>query len=192
MTPPQYLRGPPRGCGPTVEYLRCDLCVNAVKVLSDYLFVRVNVLSACSATSDHWAPLALTHSAVCGRFPLFSQHNLMDTEWPWLTAVYVRSPPDSGATATVQQGASEESTFWLLACSGALLSQRSVLVAAPCVLDKATQRILQPAQVRVVLGTQHRKSTERHQNLHHLRVGDAPLVGKSFESLVLFDLSCLS
>lgn len=86
---------------------------------------------------------------------------------------------------SVHQGASEESTFWLLACSGALLSQRSVLVAARCVLDKDTLRSLQPAQVRVVLGTQYQASTDRLKTLHHLRVRHALLVRKSIESFVL-------
>lgn len=87
---------------------------------------------------------------------------------------------------SVHQGASEESTFWLLACSGALLSQRGVLVAARCVLDKDTQRSLQPAQVRVVLGTQYKASTDRLKTLPHLRVRRALLVRKSIESFVLF------
>lgn len=87
---------------------------------------------------------------------------------------------------SVHQGASEESTFWLLACSGALLSQRDVLVAARCVLDKDTLRSLQPAQVRVVLGTQYQASTDRLKTLPHLRVRRALLVRKSIESFVLF------
>lgn len=120
--------------------------------------------------------------AVCGRLQFFSPHNLTDTQWPWHTAIYVRSPPDLAAaeprprqaTMSVHQGASEESSFWLLACSGALLSQRGVLVAAPCVLDKDTQRSLQPAQVRVVLGTQYQ--AHRPKTPHHLRVRRALLV----------------
>lgn len=75
---------------------------------------------------------------------------------------------------SVHQGASEESTFWLLACSGALLSQRSVLVAARCVLDKDKQRSLQPDQVRVVLGTQYQ--TDELKTMRHLRVRRALLV----------------
>lgn len=123
-------------------------------------------------------------SAVCGRFNAFSLHNLTDTQWPWHTAIYIRSPPDHtaasprphGATMSFQQGASEESTFWLLACSGALLSQRSVLVAAQCVVDKDKQQTLQPVQVRVVLGMHHQTSKDRLRGLHHLRVQHALLV----------------
>lgn len=132
--------------------------------------------------SPSWHFQSSGGSAVCGRFHPFSPHNLTDTQWPWHTAIYVRSPPDPaakprprGATMSVHQGASEESTFWLLACSGALLSQRSVLVAAPCVLDTDTQRSLEAAQVRVVLGTQRRAATDELKT-QRLQVRRAPLV----------------
>lgn len=140
--------------------------------------------TALSFQFDHLSDLSSSsgRSAACGRFHLFSPHNLTDTQWPWHTAIYVRSPPDlaankprlRGATMSVHQGASEESTFWLLACSGALLSQRTVLVAARCVLDKDTQRSLQPDQVRVVLGTQYQ--TDELKTMRHLRVRRALLV----------------
>lgn len=87
-----------------------------------------------------------------------------------------------------QQGASEESTFWLLACSGALLSQRSILVAAQCVVDKDKQQTLQPVQVRVVLGMHHQTSKDRLRGLHHLRVQYTLLVWKSIKSFVAFYL----
>ncbi|KAE8297594.1 Inactive serine protease PAMR1 [Larimichthys crocea] len=114
----------------------------------------------------------------CGKLDTFSLHNLTDTQWPWHAAIYIRSPPDHtasthgphGATLSIQQGASEESTFWYLACSGALLTQRSVLVAAQCVVDKDKQQTLHPAQVKVVIGVQ--TSTDRLKSLHHLRVSD--------------------
>lgn len=127
----------------------------------------------------------LTHSSplcclptVCGKFNTFSLHNLTDTRWPWHAAIYIRSPPDHTASTrrprgigmSIQQGASEESSFWYLACSGALLTQRSVLVAARCVLDKDGQRAVHPAHVKVVIGVQHQTSRHRMKSLHHLRV----------------------
>uniref|UniRef100_A0A3Q3JMY0 Uncharacterized protein n=1 Tax=Monopterus albus TaxID=43700 RepID=A0A3Q3JMY0_MONAL len=71
--------------------------------------------------------------------------NLTDTPWPWHAAIYIRSPPDL-------TGTSEESSFWYLACSGALLTQRSVLVTAQCVVDKDKQGPLHPAHMKVVIG----------------------------------------
>uniref|UniRef100_A0A3Q4AVI4 Uncharacterized protein n=1 Tax=Mola mola TaxID=94237 RepID=A0A3Q4AVI4_MOLML len=106
--------------------------------------------------------------------------NLTDTQWPWHAAIYVRSPPDhtaspdgpQGAAMSVHQGASEESTFWFLACSGALLTQRSILVAAQCVADEDKRQPLQPAQVKVVIDTRSQKSKDRPKGLHHLTVSD--------------------
>lgn len=128
----------------------------------------------------------LTHSplwllpplTVCGKVNTSRAHDLSDTQWPWHAAIYIRSPPDHtpnthrprGTTTSVQQGASEESTFWSLACSGALLTQRSVLVAAQCVVDKNKLQTLHPAHVKVVIGRKHQGSSSRLKGLHHLRV----------------------
>lgn len=124
---------------------------------------------------------------VCGKFNNFSLHNLTETQWPWHVAVYIRSPPDSSSTVSppgtamfVQQGDSEESTFWVLACSGALLSQRSVLVAAQCVVDGDERRTLQPAHMRVVMGVHHqRKSLRQLMVLNDLHVILFPLSAQS-------------
>lgn len=124
---------------------------------------------------------------VCGKFSNFSPPNLTETQWPWHVAVYIRSPPDPsstvrapGAAMFVQQGDSEESTFWVLACSGALLSQRSILVAAQCVVDRDKQQTLQPAHVRVVMGVHHhRKSLRRLTVPHDLHVRPFPLSAQS-------------
>lgn len=114
---------------------------------------------------------------VCGKFTSFSPNNLTETQWPWHAAIYIRSPPDPSSTAQppgvamfVQQGDSEESTFWVLACSGALLSQRSILVAAHCVVDGDKQQTLPPAQVRVVMGVHDQTSRDQRKSLRRLTV----------------------
>lgn len=124
---------------------------------------------------------------VCGKFNNFSPPNLTETQWPWHVAIYIRSPPDPsntvrlpGAAMFVQQGDSEESTFWVLACSGALLSQRSILVAAQCVVDGDKRQTVQPAHIRVVMGVHHqRKSLRRLMVLHDLHVRRFPLLAQS-------------
>ncbi|XP_035020888.1 inactive serine protease PAMR1 isoform X1 [Hippoglossus stenolepis] len=138
--------------------------------------------------SGRWSGRHVSCSPVCGKFDTFSPQNLSETQWPWHAAVYVRSPPDRTARGHRSQGvsggreASEESTFWLLACSGALLAQRSVLVAARCVVDKDEQRPLHPAHVKVVIGVQqqHQASRAQSKSLHHLRVSDI-LVHPNFD-----------
>lgn len=126
---------------------------------------------------NFWHTISLLWLTVCGKFDTFSHHNLSDTQWPWHAAIYIRSPPNHtasthrsrGMTVSDQQEASEESTFWYLACSGALLTQRSVLVAAQCVVDKDKQQPLHSAHVKVVIGMQHRTSKDPLKS-HHLRV----------------------
>lgn len=141
---------------------------------------EIPVFDTLSLLSDCYLP------TVCGKFDTFSLHNLTDTQWPWLAAIYIRSPPDHtasthrprGIATSIQQGASEESTFWYLACSGALLTQRSVLVAAQCVVDKDKQQSLHPAHVKVVIGTQLQTSKDRRKSLRHVRVKHSLLVIK--------------
>ncbi|XP_056874371.1 uncharacterized protein LOC130516950 isoform X2 [Takifugu flavidus] len=118
--------------------------------------------------SGRWSGSHVSCSPVCGKFNNFSPPNLTETQWPWHVAVYIRSPPDPsstvkppGAAMFVQQGDSEESTFWVLACSGALLSQRSILVAAQCVVDGDKRQTLQPAHIRVVMGVHHQRKSLR-------------------------------
>lgn len=128
---------------------------------------------------DTFFPLTACYlSTVCGKFNTFSTQNLTDTPWPWHAAIYIRSPPDLTASThkphgmfmSDQQGTSEESSFWYLACSGALLTQRSVLVTAQCVVDKDKQGPLHPAHMKVVIGMQYQASKDRMKSLHHLRV----------------------
>ena len=141
-------------------------------------------------------PLCSYHPTVCGKFDTFSLHNLTDSQWPWHAAIFIRSPPDRGAgthrprgmSVSIQQGASEESTFWYLACSGALLTQRGVLVAAQCVVDKDTQQTLHPAQVKVVIGGQYQTSKDQLKSLHHLRVKHSLLVRENPSGVLCFGL----
>nr|XP_029135852.1 inactive serine protease PAMR1-like [Labrus bergylta] len=148
--------------------------------------------------TGRWSGSHVSCSPVCGKVNASNAHNLTDTQWPWHAAVYIRSPPDHtasthtprGKTVSIQQGASEESTFWSLACSGALLTQRSVLVAAQCVVNKDKLQTLHPAHVKVVVGVQHQGSSNRLKGLHHLRVSDI-LVHPNFDSVSAADVAVL-
>uniref|UniRef100_A0A673C0Z9 Si:ch211-102l7.3 n=1 Tax=Sphaeramia orbicularis TaxID=375764 RepID=A0A673C0Z9_9TELE len=125
--------------------------------------------------NGRWSGRHFSCSPVCGKLDSFSTSNMTDTQWPWHAAIYIRL-------------ASEESTFWKLACSGALLSQRSVLVAAQCVADRKRRQPLQPAHVKMVVGAQAVKKPMK--SLHHLRVSDV-LIHPSFRSSPDFNVAVL-
>ncbi|XP_028258624.1 inactive serine protease PAMR1 [Parambassis ranga] len=145
--------------------------------------------------TGRWSGHHVSCSPVCGKLDTFSRHNLSDTRWPWHAAIYIRSPPDHAASTHTrimlhQQGASEESTFWHLACSGALVAQRRVLVAAQCVADKDKHQPLHPAHVRVVIGTQVQTSRDRWKSQNHLQVSDI-LIHPNFNSSLDSDVAML-
>ncbi|XP_029987073.1 inactive serine protease PAMR1 [Sphaeramia orbicularis] len=146
--------------------------------------------------NGRWSGRHFSCSPVCGKLDSFSTSNMTDTQWPWHAAIYIRLAPDGAAgshrprdtSTSDQQEASEESTFWKLACSGALLSQRSVLVAAQCVADRKRRQPLQPAHVKMVVGAQAVKKPMK--SLHHLRVSDV-LIHPSFRSSPDFNVAVL-
>ncbi|KAK2853697.1 hypothetical protein Q5P01_006358 [Channa striata] len=148
--------------------------------------------------TGRWSGRHVSCSPVCGKLDSFDTHNLSDTQWPWHAAVYIRSPPahtpsthrSHGTTVSDRQGFSEESTFWYLACSGALLSQHSVLVTAQCVVDTHKRRPLHPAHVKVAVGMLHKTQMDQLKSLHHLRVSDI-LVHPNFHSAPDFNVAVL-
>lgn len=146
----------------------CQLAVRQAfkRVQKHYIFDTFFLLS------EFYLPI------VCGKCNTSSTHNLSDTQWPWHAAVYIVLPPGHtastqrpcGMAVSDQQGTSEESTFWYLACSGTLLTQHSILVTAHCVVDKVKQQPLDPAHVKVVVGMQYQTSKNRRKSLQYLRV----------------------
>ncbi|KAF7660944.1 hypothetical protein LDENG_00271440 [Lucifuga dentata] len=147
--------------------------------------------------SGRWSGHHVSCSPVCGQFAAFSTHTLTGTQWPWHAAIYIRSPDHSISTqrshvitTSGQWRASEESTSWYLACSGALVSQWSVVVAAHCVVEKETQQLLHPAHVKVVVCMNNQKSREWMKSQQHLRVS-AVLVHPNFYSALDSDVAVL-
>uniref|UniRef100_A0A7N6BHQ4 Uncharacterized protein n=1 Tax=Anabas testudineus TaxID=64144 RepID=A0A7N6BHQ4_ANATE len=148
--------------------------------------------------TGRWSGRHVSCSPVCGKFNTSSKHNLSDTRWPWHAAVYIHLPPDHtasthglrGMAVSDQQGTSEEATFWYLACSGALLTQHSILVTAQCVVDKVKQQPLHPTSVKVVIGMHYQTPKDRLKSLHHLRVSDI-LIHPHFFSAPDFNVAVL-
>ena len=114
---------------------------------------------------NHRGPLCSPHSPVCGKLRSVSPQTLADTQWPWHVAIYRHIPRSDGANAGRTE--SEEGSFgggrsegkpgwrWQLTCSGTLVNQYSVVVAAHCVTEPGTAQYVRPADIKVAMGKRH-------------------------------------
>uniref|UniRef100_A0A673BQD9 Peptidase domain containing associated with muscle regeneration 1 n=1 Tax=Sphaeramia orbicularis TaxID=375764 RepID=A0A673BQD9_9TELE len=64
----------------------------------------------------------------------------------------------------------DQASDWQLVCSGALVNQRSVVVAAHCVTELGKVYPLDAAKVKVVVGKHYRDDHRENKGLQHLRV----------------------
>ncbi|XP_058622467.1 inactive serine protease PAMR1 isoform X3 [Onychostoma macrolepis] len=140
-----------------------------------------------------WSGRHVSCSPVCGKLTNFDPQNPSETNWPWLAAIY-RLPVASKLgklSVTKTMGANtelmeEESDMdgWQLVCSGALVNQRSVVVAAHCVTELGKLYPLDTAKIRVVLGKQYRSDLRVTKGLQRLRVSSITL-HPNYDPLVL-------
>ncbi|MBN3278622.1 PAMR1 protease, partial [Polyodon spathula] len=113
----------------------------------------------------------------CGKLPNFNLQKLADTQWPWLAAVYRRS-------TTGFKDESIKQDTWQLTCSGALINQRSVLVAAHCVTELGKLNVIKAADIRVLVGKHHQSDTKELKSQQQLQIS-AILVHPNYDPLVL-------
>ncbi|XP_067292919.1 inactive serine protease PAMR1 isoform X2 [Pseudorasbora parva] len=140
-----------------------------------------------------WSGRHVSCSPVCGKLTNFDPQNPAETKWPWLAAIY-RLPVASklgklSVTGTIGKNIEpieEESDMdgWQLVCSGALVNQRSVVVAAHCVTELGKLYPLDTAKIRVVLGKQYRSDLRVTKGLQRLRVSSITL-HPNYDPLVL-------
>lgn len=133
--------------------------------------------------------------AVCGKHPTFDPERPAEAHWPWLAAIYRRST--NGAASKVTKADSQAGSLkedsgagtsnlnqvsdWQLVCSGALVNQRSVVVAAHCVTELGKVYPLDAAKIKVVVGKHYRNDQRESKGLQHLKVSyyRFPLYDKS-------------
>ncbi|XP_030622574.1 inactive serine protease PAMR1 [Chanos chanos] len=145
-----------------------------------------------------WSGRHVSCSPVCGKLLTFDPQRPAEARWPWLAAIY-RRHGDKAAGKALKKGSlaeplgkgvvSEEeseagSATWQLVCSGALVNQRSVVVAAHCVTELGKLYPLDAANVRVTLGKQFRSDLRDTKSLQHLRVSSI-VVHPNYDPLVL-------
>ncbi|KAG9281076.1 inactive serine protease PAMR1 isoform X2 [Astyanax mexicanus] len=146
-----------------------------------------------------WSGRHVSCSPVCGKLPNFDPQHPVDSHWPWLAAIYRLSGQNGGGklgkAATLAEGKGKGSALldddgsmaadtWQLVCSGALVNQRSVVVAAHCVTELGKLYPLDTAKVRVVLGKQYRSDSRETKGLQRLRISSIT-VHPNYDPLVL-------
>uniref|UniRef100_A0A673LIR5 Inactive serine protease PAMR1 n=1 Tax=Sinocyclocheilus rhinocerous TaxID=307959 RepID=A0A673LIR5_9TELE len=124
-----------------------------------------------------WSGRHVSCSPVCGKLTNFDPQNPSETNWPWLAAIY-RLPVAS------KLGKLSVAKTMGLVCSGALVNQRSVVVAAHCVTELGKLYPLDTAKIRVVLGKQYRSDLRVTKGLQRLRVSSITL-HPNYDPLVL-------
>lgn len=122
---------------------------------------------------------------MCGKHPTFDPQRPADSHWPWLAAIY-RSSTAGLSETKVAKAASQAGSLkrnggagtgnrdwasdWQLVCSGALINQRSVVVAAHCVTELGKVYPLDAAKIKVVVGKHFRDDQRDTKGVQHLRV----------------------
>ncbi|XP_047015847.1 inactive serine protease PAMR1 isoform X2 [Ictalurus punctatus] len=142
-----------------------------------------------------WSGRHVSCSPVCGKLLNFNPQHPADSYWPWLVAIYRRSGQDQAEKLgkVTSLGKDERQMYkeddmslenWQLVCSGALLNQRSLVVAAHCVTDLGKVYPLDVSKIRVVLGKHYRSDLHQTKSLQHLRVSSIT-VHPNYDPLVL-------
>ncbi|XP_063045223.1 inactive serine protease PAMR1 [Engraulis encrasicolus] len=147
-----------------------------------------------------WSGQHVSCSPVCGAARPLRPQALADTRWPWQVAIYRYTPPQHpryhhrhGAPSEEEKGGGGGGGGrWELACSGALVNQYSVVVAAHCVVHADSEagtagrgtsaaRHVRAADVKVVMGKDQLRGEIDVQTSDLLRVA-AILVHPDYKS----------
>ncbi|KAK7891585.1 hypothetical protein WMY93_023548 [Mugilogobius chulae] len=146
-----------------------------------------------------WSGRHVSCSPVCGKHPAFDPERPGEAHWPWLAAIYRQSSVGSESLVSKADGqagtskkhgggssssSSEQAPHWQLVCSGALVNQRTVVVAAHCVTELGKSYPLDSDRVKVVVGMHYRHDNRESKALQHLRVSSI-VVHPDYDPLIL-------
>ncbi|XP_032867008.1 inactive serine protease PAMR1 isoform X3 [Tyto alba] len=123
-----------------------------------------------------WSGRAPVCIPICGKAENITlQKTVTSTRWPWQAAIYRTA---NGVKNSLRKGA------WILICSGALVNERTVVVAAHCVTDLGKTIVLKTAELKVVLGKFYRDDDRDEKTIQNLRIS-AIIVHPNYDPILL-------
>ncbi|NXV45823.1 PAMR1 protease, partial [Uria aalge] len=124
-----------------------------------------------------WSGRAPVCIPICGKAENITlQKTVTSTRWPWQAAIYRRA--NGVKENSLRKGA------WILICSGALVNERTVVVAAHCVTDLGKTIVLKTAELKVVLGKFYRDDDRDEKTIQNLRIS-AIIVHPNYDPVLL-------
>ncbi|NWH49580.1 PAMR1 protease, partial [Fregata magnificens] len=124
-----------------------------------------------------WSGRAPVCVPICGKAENITlQKTRTSTRWPWQAAIY--------RTANRVKENSLRKGAWILICSGALVNERTVVVAAHCVTDLGKTIVVKTAELKVVLGKFYRDDDRDEKTIQNLRIS-AIIVHPNYDPILL-------
>ncbi|XP_014729022.1 PREDICTED: inactive serine protease PAMR1 isoform X2 [Sturnus vulgaris] len=124
-----------------------------------------------------WSGRAPVCVPICGKAENITlKKAVTSTRWPWQAAIY--------RTAGGVKESSLRKGTWILMCSGALVNERTVVVAAHCVTDLGKTIVLRTAELKVVLGKFYRDDDRDEKTIQNLRIS-AIIVHPNYDPILL-------
>ncbi|XP_051040025.1 inactive serine protease PAMR1 isoform X4 [Phodopus roborovskii] len=123
-----------------------------------------------------WSGRAPSCIPICGKIESVTSPKTQGTRWPWQAAIYRR-------TSGVHDGGLHKGA-WFLVCSGALVNERTVVVAAHCVTDLGKVTIIKTADLKVVLGKFYRDDERDEKTIQNLRIS-AIILHPNYDPILL-------
>nr|XP_030129961.3 inactive serine protease PAMR1 isoform X1 [Taeniopygia guttata] len=124
-----------------------------------------------------WSGRAPVCIPICGKAENITLTKAMSSmRWPWQAAIY--------RTANGVKENSLRKGSWILICSGALVNERTVVVAAHCVTDLGKTIVLKTAELKVVLGKFYRDDDRDEKTIQNLRIS-AIIVHPNYDPILL-------
>ncbi|NWT35112.1 PAMR1 protease, partial [Cardinalis cardinalis] len=124
-----------------------------------------------------WSGRAPVCIPICGKAENITLKKAVTSmRWPWQAAIY--------RTASGVKENSLRKGAWILICSGALVNERTVVVAAHCVTDLGKTLVLKTAELKVVLGKFYRDDDRDEKTIQNLRIS-AIIVHPNYDPILL-------